>query len=95
MNMFTAGVFVGPVYHAALVVPFIFPIEPNHVALSQGIDPGSEINIVGDQYHVTTVNLHQKTLMSAAYVIVGEQFDDLAESGNLDIAPLTGNHIVK
>ena len=93
--MFAAGIFVGPVHHTTLVVPFVFTIEPNVVSFSQRVDPRREIDIVRDQDHIPAVDFDQEALVPATFVVVRKEFDNLSLAGDLHIAFLAGDYPMK
>lgn len=84
--MFSVGIVVSPVEYAAFFVPFVFAIKFDGVACFEGVDAGGKINIVGNEEGLTGTELEDKFLMSAAVVIIGQNFINFAGTLNLEIA---------
>ncbi len=69
-------------YDPASTVRFITTTDMDVSATRDG-RPLGEVNIMGDQQGHVAGDRHQKALMSMAFIVVGEHFDDAA----LDLEP--------
>lgn len=77
---------MGPMDHAALFVPFVFPDKLDPVAGLQGLDPPADIHIVGDQQALAFRQPQQEALMPAPFVVVRQQLDHPAAGLHLNAA---------
>lgn len=84
--MTLGGITMGPMDNPAFTIPFIFTKKFQPISLADIIDPGSEINIVGNQYRLTIADAQDNPLMSAAFEIVLEHFFNYPRSFYLEIA---------
>ena len=84
--MLPTGIVVSPVDYAALFVPFVFAIKFHGVAGFEGADAGGKVNVVGNEEGLTGAELENKFLMSAAVVIIGQNFTNFAGTLDLEIA---------
>lgn len=84
--MLPDGIVVSPMDYAAFFVPFVFAIKFHGIARFEGADAGGKVNIMGNEEGLTGAELEQEFLMSAAVVVVWQNFAYFAGALDLDIA---------
>jgi hypothetical protein len=83
-------VVMGPVDHAAAVVPLVFAVERHLVADTQRVDARRQVDVVRDQHRLAGCELHDEALVAAAVVVVVEQPRHRALAAYLHVAALAG-----
>jgi hypothetical protein len=86
VQMTLGGITVGPMDNPAFIIPFIFTKKFQPISLAYVFDPGSEIDIVGNQYRLTLADTQDNPLMSTPFEIVLEHFFNYPRSLDLKIA---------
>ena len=67
----TLGIMMSPVNYATLAIPLVFPAQLNGITGLHG-NPGGKVNIVADKDRVPTTQFENESLVTGAFIIVGE-----------------------
>ena len=62
--------------HAAALVPFVLAEEIDSGAAASALDPGGEVDVVGNQDRVSRPDAHDQALMLGAFGVVRKDTTD-------------------
>ncbi len=65
---------MGPMNHAAPVIPFILAGKGDCIACMEGAYSGCEVNIMGDKYRVAGLQGHNEPLVPGICVVIRKEF---------------------
>lgn len=83
IDMPALWIVVSPVNDAATVIRLEHTIKLDGIACLQSGDAWSEVNIVGDQYRSAAIKLQDETLVTAAFVVIGQDAYNFAAASCL------------
>ncbi len=84
----TAWIVMGPVNNSPLGVPHVFAGKFNDISRFQVFDPGSQIDIVGDQYRLAGRKAQNKSLVPAAMCVIPKDFYHPSRACNMNVAEM-------
>ena len=77
-GMPAAGIVMGPVNDTTTIIRFVFAVERHSVADAQRLDSRREIDVVSNQQRSPGGQLHDESLVTTAFVVVGENLGNSA-----------------
>lgn len=86
-GMSSVRIMMGPVDHPTLSVPFVLARKGYLISHSQAIDPGRNVNIMGDKHRVARLQAHNKPLVSGTFIVIGK---NLGHGASLQDGKITG-----
>lgn len=84
--MAVGGISVGPVDDTTLVVPLILTEKFESITFFNIFDPGSKVNIVGDEYGLIVADAEDDSLMTTPVKVVLQDFFNDSRTFDLKIA---------
>ena len=89
-GMASFRVMMRPMHDATLVIPDIFAFEGDPVSALKAVNTGRKIDVVRDQHGMAMAGIEQETLVSAALIVIGQHFHDVAHGLYRDILKTSG-----
>ncbi len=84
-GMAPVRIMMRPMHDAALLVPDVLAFEDDPISAFKAVDTGCEIDVVRNQHGMAMAGIEQKTLMTAALVVIRQHFHDTSLGLNRDI----------
>lgn len=72
--------------HPSFGVPFVLPLELDHIALAKAGNSRSQIDVMGNQDCLTGIQADDKALVATAVVVIREDLAYQAFAMNLNVA---------
>lgn len=82
--MLAARIVMRPVNESALFVPFVFSVERDGIASTEGGDSRGEVNVVGNQQRLSGFKTQDEALVAAAVIVIGKYLHDDAFTCDLN-----------
>lgn len=81
--MAATGIAVSPMHHPTLLVPLVFAIELDRIAHLQPFQTLRQVDVVRHKQGQSRLQAQDETLMSAAFVVIAQDFHNYARACNL------------